>query len=79
MERQASRLFINVVGNGLKEKEDFDILERDIEKSFVNEIPSIEFSDRIHQILIRDMDNTVILKLLGRNIGYLTLKNKIYS
>ncbi|PPD85499.1 hypothetical protein GOBAR_DD17561 [Gossypium barbadense] len=39
--------------NGSKEKEDFDILEGDIHKSFVNRVPSINFSDRIHQILIR--------------------------
>ncbi|MBA0841314.1 hypothetical protein Goarm_003810 [Gossypium armourianum] len=50
-----------------------------IQKSIVNDIPSIEFSDRIHQILIRDMDNIVILKLLGHNIGYSVLQNKIYS
>ncbi|KAH1046335.1 hypothetical protein J1N35_037119 [Gossypium stocksii] len=60
----------NVTGNGLEEKEDFDLLDGGIQKSIVNDIPSIEFSDRIHQILIRDMDNTVILNLLGHNIGY---------
>ncbi|KAG8475020.1 hypothetical protein CXB51_031787 [Gossypium anomalum] len=35
--------------------------------------------DRIHQILFQDMENTVILKLLGRNIGFSVLQNKIYS
>ncbi|MBA0585698.1 hypothetical protein Gorai_016465, partial [Gossypium raimondii] len=65
--------------NGPEEKEDFDILEGDIQKSFVNGIPSISFTNRIHQILIQGMDNTVILKLLGRNIGFSILQNKIYS
>ncbi|PPS16480.1 hypothetical protein GOBAR_AA04074 [Gossypium barbadense] len=37
-----------------EEKEDFDILEGDINKSFINGIPSINFSDRVYQILIRD-------------------------
>ncbi|MBA0668034.1 hypothetical protein Goklo_001014 [Gossypium klotzschianum] len=36
----------------LDEKEDFDILEGHIHKSFVNGVPFISFSDRIHQILI---------------------------
>ncbi|MBA0878443.1 hypothetical protein Goshw_004206, partial [Gossypium schwendimanii] len=60
----------NVAGNGSEEKENFDLMDGGIQKSIVNDIPSIEFSDRIHQILIRDMDNIVILKLLGHNIGY---------
>ncbi|MBA0673046.1 hypothetical protein Goklo_029279 [Gossypium klotzschianum] len=40
--------------NSLEEKEDFNLLEGDIQKSInVNGIHSIQFSDRIHQILIR--------------------------
>ncbi|MBA0695910.1 hypothetical protein Goari_002507 [Gossypium aridum] len=66
-------------GNGLEEEEDFGLLEGEIQKSIMNGIPSIEFSDRIHQILIRDMENIVILKFLGRNIGYSILQNKVYS
>ncbi|PPR86185.1 hypothetical protein GOBAR_AA34507 [Gossypium barbadense] len=33
-------------------REDLDILEGDIQKSIVNGVPAITFSDRIHQILI---------------------------
>ncbi|KAH1039147.1 hypothetical protein J1N35_040890 [Gossypium stocksii] len=64
---------------GLVEKEDLVFLEGDIRKTSVNGVPSITFSDRIHQILIQDIENTVILKLLGRNIGFSVLQNKIYS
>ncbi|MBA0607722.1 hypothetical protein Godav_019987 [Gossypium davidsonii] len=40
--------------NSLEEKEDFNLLEGDIQKSInMNGIHSIQFSDRIHQILIR--------------------------
>ncbi|KAK8289993.1 hypothetical protein V6Z12_D07G230300 [Gossypium hirsutum] len=63
----------------LEGKDDLDILEGDIQKSFVNGIPSISFSDRIHKILIQGMDNTVVLKLLGRNIGFSVLQNKLYN
>ncbi|MBA0634753.1 hypothetical protein Godav_024422 [Gossypium davidsonii] len=64
---------------GSKEKEAIDILEEDIQKTFANGVPSIIFSDQIHQIIIKGMDNTVILKLLGRNIGFSILQNKIYN
>ncbi|MBA0736955.1 hypothetical protein Gogos_010441, partial [Gossypium gossypioides] len=67
------------VNKRLDEKEHFDILKRDIQKSFVNGVPYITFLERIHQILIQGMDNTVVLKLLGRNIGFSVLQNKINS
>ncbi|MBA0803286.1 hypothetical protein Gohar_013518, partial [Gossypium harknessii] len=58
----------NIEGKDLEEKDEFELLEGDILKSVINGTPSIEFSNRIHQILIRDMENTVVLKLLGHNI-----------
>ncbi|MBA0607254.1 hypothetical protein Godav_019587, partial [Gossypium davidsonii] len=56
-----------------------EVLEGDIQKTIINGIPSINFSNKIQQILIQDMDNTVILKLLGHNIGFSVLQNIIYS
>ncbi|PPS05899.1 hypothetical protein GOBAR_AA14745 [Gossypium barbadense] len=67
------------VFNGSEEKKVIDILEGDIQKTFVNGVPFITFSNRIHQILIQGMDNTMILKLLGCNIGFSVLQNKIYN
>ncbi|XP_012453513.2 uncharacterized protein LOC105775549 [Gossypium raimondii] len=63
----------------LEGKEDLEILDGDIKKTFVDGVPSISFSDRIHKILIQGMDNTVILKLLGRNIGFPVLQNKLFN
>ncbi|MBA0768058.1 hypothetical protein Gotri_016894, partial [Gossypium trilobum] len=63
----------------LEENDDLDILDRDIQKTFVDGVPSISFSDRIHKILIQGMENTVILKLLGRNIGFSVLQNKLFN
>ncbi|MBA0809173.1 hypothetical protein Gohar_024845 [Gossypium harknessii] len=48
--------------------DDFEFCERDIRKSTINGIPAIKFSERIHQVLIRDMSTMLVLKLLGRNI-----------
>ncbi|MBA0818912.1 hypothetical protein Gohar_025515 [Gossypium harknessii] len=65
--------------NGLEGKDDLDILDGDIQKSFVNGLPSISISNRIHKILIQGMENTVTLKLLCRNIGFFVLQNKLYN
>ncbi|KAK5785139.1 hypothetical protein PVK06_039691 [Gossypium arboreum] len=69
----------NIEGKGLEENEEFELLEGDIQKLVINGTPSIKSSNRINQILIWDMKNTVVLKLLVRNIGYSVLQNKIYS
>lgn len=64
---------------GPKEKEAIVFMDGDIQKTVVNGVPSITFSYRIHQILFQGMGNTMILKLLGCNIGFSVLQNKIYS
>ncbi|MBA0653904.1 hypothetical protein Goklo_021004 [Gossypium klotzschianum] len=56
-----------LLGNGL-----------DINRYIVNGILAIDFSDRIEQILFKEMETTVVLKLLG-SIGYLALNNRVSS
>ncbi|KAG8504048.1 hypothetical protein CXB51_002365 [Gossypium anomalum] len=58
---------------------DLEFLEGDVKKSMVNNIPAIEFSKRIQQILFKGMETTVVLKLLSWNIGYAALFNQISS
>ncbi|KAG8501637.1 hypothetical protein CXB51_004070 [Gossypium anomalum] len=65
--------------SSIDSEEDIEILEGDIHRSIVNGIPAIDFSERIQHILFKEMERTVVLKLLGRNIGYGTLNNRIYS
>ncbi|MBA0646548.1 hypothetical protein Goklo_014504 [Gossypium klotzschianum] len=74
------------IGSGYSEKElgvmgsedkDLDFLEGDVMKSTVNGILSINFSNRIKQILVKEMELTLVIKLLGRNIGYVVLYNRI--
>lgn len=62
-----------------EEDDDLEVLDGDIQISNINGTPSIYFSDRIFQILAKDMANTVVIKLLGRNIGFSILQNKIYD
>ncbi|MBA0747490.1 hypothetical protein Gogos_004402 [Gossypium gossypioides] len=61
----------------IEDVEYFDLLEKDIVRSSINGIPAIYFSERINQILIKDMEYTVVIKILGWNIGYAALQKKI--
>ncbi|KAH1091601.1 hypothetical protein J1N35_018858 [Gossypium stocksii] len=45
--------------------DDFVLLDGDIKRSSVNGVPSIEFSDRVDQILVKNMATSVVLKLLN--------------
>lgn len=68
---------VGVVSFGFSVDVDLEILEGDIHRSMVNGIPAIDFSERIQQILYKEMEQTVVIKLLGRNIGYGALNNRI--
>ncbi|MBA0670414.1 hypothetical protein Goklo_025405 [Gossypium klotzschianum] len=58
--------------------ESFFLSEQDVKKSIVDGVPSIDFSDRVYQILEKEMSTSIILKMLGWNIGISTLQNKLY-
>ncbi|MBA0766809.1 hypothetical protein Gotri_015813 [Gossypium trilobum] len=63
--------------SGLEEGNDFNLMEGDIQKSIVNGIPSIDFSKRIHQFLIKDMENIVSsspFQLMDIKNGYFLAK-----
>ncbi|MBA0829587.1 hypothetical protein Goarm_014181 [Gossypium armourianum] len=45
----------------------------------VNGIPTIELLEHIQQIMFKDMETTLVLKLLGQNIGYTALFSHISS
>ncbi|MBA0575688.1 hypothetical protein Golob_027418 [Gossypium lobatum] len=64
---------------GTRGDEDLVLLNGDVTISIVGGIPTIDFSDRIQQILFKGMELTVVLKLLGRSIGYAALQNRISS
>ncbi|MBA0610952.1 hypothetical protein Godav_011683 [Gossypium davidsonii] len=58
---------------------DLEFEDGDIRRSNLNGIPAIDFSDRIAKILIKGKEFTVVVKLLGRNIGYGALYNHSLS
>ncbi|MBA0631919.1 hypothetical protein Godav_000746 [Gossypium davidsonii] len=59
--------------------DDVQLLEGDVTIGTEDNISSIRFSNSVHQILYRRMSRAVIVKLLGKKIGYHTLSNKIYN
>ncbi|MBA0805451.1 hypothetical protein Gohar_004967 [Gossypium harknessii] len=61
---------------GGKNKEHFNLEERDFSMTIVNGILAIDFSDRVKNYLLKDIETTVVVKLLGRSIGYITLQNR---
>lgn len=69
----------SMIGKELEKKNDFELLDGDIQRFIINGTLSIEFSNRINQILVKDMANTMVIKLLRRNIGLSILQNKIYN
>lgn len=61
------------------EDDDLVLLEGDVKMSTVNGIPSFEFFERVNQLLIAYMANSVVVKLLGKNIGFGALQTRIYA
>lgn len=81
------RLLGSGIGDGAKsvraanmfDKDEFVLADFDIIRSIIDGMPSIEFSDRVNNLLIKEIAQTVVIKLLGRNIGYTDLYNKVCS
>ncbi|KAK9200353.1 hypothetical protein WN944_015550 [Citrus x changshan-huyou] len=58
---------------------DWDFEEGDVIESHDGVMPSIKFSARIQEKLIQPWKNSVVVKLLGRNIGYKALCARLAS
>ncbi|MBA0591138.1 hypothetical protein Gorai_019823 [Gossypium raimondii] len=58
---------------------EFELLKGEVSMTMVNGIPTISFSGHIKEILFKEMELTIILKLLGRSIGYNAFHNRILS
>ncbi|MBA0772271.1 hypothetical protein Gotri_007681 [Gossypium trilobum] len=52
--------------------DNFSLTKQDVKKSFVDGVPSIDFSERVYQLLEKEMSTSVVLKMLGRNLGKVT-------
>ncbi|KAK9028777.1 hypothetical protein V6N11_025924 [Hibiscus sabdariffa] len=63
----------------LMDEDGIVIEEGEIVRKEINGVISIDFSERILPLVEKSLEHTVVVKLLGRRIGYNTLRNKIYE
>ncbi|MBA0790877.1 hypothetical protein Gohar_015494 [Gossypium harknessii] len=75
------KLLRGLVSNSLGGATNLDLVfeDGDILRSNINGIPAIDFSDRINKILVKEIESIMVVKLLGCNIGYGVLHNRITS
>ncbi|MBA0839445.1 hypothetical protein Goarm_005167, partial [Gossypium armourianum] len=59
VKRRILRVDDHFLGSDILDIEDFEFTEGDVVKSTVNGIPTINFSERIRHILVKDMDTTM--------------------
>ncbi|MBA0581776.1 hypothetical protein Gorai_023947 [Gossypium raimondii] len=55
------------------------IFEEDVKIFSNGPFPEISFFDRIHEILDQSMEQTIVVRLLGRSIGYRALVNRTHA
>ncbi|PPS10279.1 hypothetical protein GOBAR_AA10361 [Gossypium barbadense] len=60
----------NLEGSLGRNECELEIFNGDVNTSIVNGIPVVAFLDRIKDLLFKEMERMIILKLLERNIGY---------
>ncbi|KAH1128768.1 hypothetical protein J1N35_000146 [Gossypium stocksii] len=58
-------------------EKDFELQDRDVATEVADGFSSITFFDRIHQFIERKMAWTIVIKLLGKKIGFNALLNKV--
>ncbi|MBA0646400.1 hypothetical protein Goklo_014371, partial [Gossypium klotzschianum] len=63
----------------LLDYDDLEILEGDVKVSTDGPYPKIFFSEHVHEILDKSMEQIVVIRFLGRTIGYKALINRIQS
>ncbi|KAK8502025.1 hypothetical protein V6N12_003374 [Hibiscus sabdariffa] len=61
------------------DEDEIEILDGDVQKAVIDGIINIEFSERIQDLAIKSLDQTILVKLLGQRIGYNTLRSKLYD
>ena len=59
--------------------DNFVLEDADVKHFHDDGVPAIAFADRVQQLMAESMKNSVIIKLLGKSIGYGALWTKIHS
>ncbi|KAL4384083.1 hypothetical protein GQ457_15G013120 [Hibiscus cannabinus] len=61
------------------EDDDIELLEEDVQMGEVDGLPSINFSERVQALALQSMDLTLVVKVLGRRVGFNTLHDRIFN
>ncbi|KAK5784440.1 hypothetical protein PVK06_038964 [Gossypium arboreum] len=67
------------VGVNVQQEEGFQLDDGDVKAVVIDGVPSITFSDRVHQFIAKRMAITVIVKLLGRKFSFFAMVNKLQT
>ncbi|KAL4369386.1 hypothetical protein GQ457_05G024870 [Hibiscus cannabinus] len=70
---------VNPTDADFLDEEDIDLLDGDVTRGMEDGLVTIDFSDRVHALAVKSLDQTIVIKILGRRIGYTTLRNKLYE
>ncbi|KAK8998926.1 hypothetical protein V6N11_070105 [Hibiscus sabdariffa] len=73
----ASDPSLQVGVNTFSDTEEVTLVEGDVTRSTVDGLISIVFSERVQALTVKNFDLTVVVKLLGRRIGYNTLRQRL--
>ncbi|KAB2078722.1 hypothetical protein E1A91_A06G185000v1 [Gossypium mustelinum] len=58
-------------------EEDFALMDGDVITKMVDGVPSITFLNHVHEYIEHRMTRTIIVKLLGRRIGFNALLSRV--
>ncbi|MBA0799830.1 hypothetical protein Gohar_010319 [Gossypium harknessii] len=58
------------------EEDEFELLDGDVLTKTMNGISNIKFSERVHTLIQKTMAKTMIIKFLGRKIGFNNMVSK---
>ena len=67
----------NIATQIVPQSVEFKVTSDDVWSRRENGVPTIEFSDHIQDLMAQSLKQSVIVRLLGRTIGYKVLSNKI--
>ncbi|KAK8981870.1 hypothetical protein V6N11_049362 [Hibiscus sabdariffa] len=59
--------------------DDIDLLDEDVRVGVTDGVFFIDFSSRVQDLAIKSFEFTLVLKILGRRVGYTTLYNRLIS
>ncbi|KAK8523003.1 hypothetical protein V6N12_073715 [Hibiscus sabdariffa] len=61
------------------DEDEIEILDGDVTKSIIDDVININFSNRVRDLAIKSLDQTIVVKLLDHRISYNILCDKLYE